>query len=113
MDTGKGLRVLAGGAVVLIAVLTFRQAVAISETASANAAEASTALEAPGLSQASPGAIRPSAFRTPPDVCFDVPLNEAASCRGEDARKAYPPADSSRLPPDVCFDVPLREPCDE
>ena len=113
MDTGKGLRVLAGGAVVLIAVLTFRQAVAISETASANAAEASTALEVPGLSQAAPGAIRPSAFRAPFDVCFDVPLNEAVSCRDDDAQQAYPPTVSPRLPPDVCFDVPLREPCDE
>jgi len=113
MDTGKWMRVLVGGAVVLIAALTFRQAIAISETVSANAAEAPPALEIQGVSPASPPANRPSGFRAPPDVCFDVPLNEAAHCRAEEAENAIHPADSPRLPPDVCFDVPLREACDE
>jgi hypothetical protein len=44
-------------------------------------------------------------YRTRFDVCFDVPLREAAACRAES--QTLVPADRPRL--DECFDVSLSE----
>lgn len=44
-------------------------------------------------------------YRSRFDVCFDVPLSEAAACRAES--QTLVPADHPRL--DECFDVSLSE----
>ena len=44
-----------------------------------------------------------SAYRSPLDECYDVPLREAAGCR----KTSQAPIPSYRSPLDVCFDVPL------
>ena len=42
-------------------------------------------------------------YRSPLDVCYDVPLREVASCR----IASQEPVPAYRSPLDVCYDVPL------
>ena len=44
-----------------------------------------------------------SSYRSPLDVCYDVPLREVASCR----IASQVPVPAYRSPLDVCYDVPL------
>ena len=87
--------VFAVAALVVMAALTLRQARATTEVVA-------------GVSHVA----QPRPYRSPLDVCFDVPRHDAAACRS--ASQAYAPASAEptpayRPPSDECFDVPLKD----
>jgi len=55
---------------------------------------------------------QPRTYRSPLDVCFDVPIRDLAACRSASPAYAAPVADPTpayRPSSDECFDVPLKD----
>jgi hypothetical protein len=94
MNRNSLFNVFAVVALVVLAAFTLRQARATTEIVA-------------GVSRVA----QPRPYRSPLDVCFDVPLKDAAACRS--AGQAYAPAANPtpayRSPLDECFDVPLKD----
>jgi hypothetical protein len=110
------LSVVLAGALVIMAGLTIRQAVATTEVVTGASDGAATTLDGQPAAAGPNTAVHAYPYLSGRDECFDAPLEEAVACRK--ARRAAAeatavPTPVGGSPLDECFDVGLLDTCAE
>ena len=106
------LNVFAAAALVIVLAFVIRLGVATNELARSEGGQAAVEAQAPeqGVPRYLPGQV--AGYRQPTNECYDVPISEAAACRGDVEAPASHWADTMagyRQPPYECYDAPLSE----